>query len=245
MTQIIDKNDSKKLPKDVWDKSEGVNTYDVNSYYIPKTNEIVIPNAILKPPFFDIEKNIIYNLANIGTIIGHELMHSIDNTGIEYNENSEYKNWLSDKDILLYNSKIKHFKKIYENTGKIDNIKIDGNLSLGENISDIYGFLLCEELLINILKKDMLKTHEKYETPDQIMNNKIENSMKEFYCLYAKKWKTTEEIIKKKKYLNINVHSNEKYRVNNVLSMSPMFRKIYGIKKGDKMYIENKDHLFW
>ena len=69
--------------------------------------------------------------------------------------------------------------------------------------------------------------------------------MKEFYFLYAKKWKTTEELIKKKKYLNIDVHSNEKYRVNNVLSMSSMFRKIYGIKKGDKMYIENKDHLFW
>jgi len=73
----------------------------------------------------------------------------------------------------------------------------------------------------------------------------FECCMKSFYCFYAKRWRTADKVNKNKKYLNTDSHSIEKYRVNNVLSMSSIFQKIYGIKKGDKMYVEIKDHLIW
>jgi putative endopeptidase len=258
MNKIIEKNEVKKLPKDVWDKSEGINTYDVNSYYIPDTNEIIIPNAILIPPFFDINKGIIYNLANIGMIIGHELMHAFDNMGVEFNENAEYKKWWTDTDILVYKRKIKYLKNRYENTGKMDDIKINGDLSLGENISDIYGFLLCEELAAaKTLADGNSQSLDKSSQDGAISWDKsspgmsqanpanFECCMKKFYYFYAKRWRTADKVNNNNKYLHIDRHSIEKYRVNNVLSMSSIFQKIYGIKKGDKMYVEIKDHLIW
>jgi len=198
----------------VWITEIYDNVYDVNSHYININNELIIPNAILQKPFVDLNKSMAYNMANIGVIIGHEIMHGFDNEGVKYNENGVYGMLWNKDDIEIYHKKQIKINELYK--------KQKNNIfKLSENISDIGGFLIAEETLITYLIKKGINSEDRliYLT--------------DFYKYYAKLWKT----IYNKKMLNemnkYDPHSNSKFRTNCVLSISPTFREIYSIKEND------------
>jgi putative endopeptidase len=209
----------KKTPDyKTWVKETDQNVYNVNALYVDINNELIIPNAILQKPFVDLSKSIAYNMANIGIIIGHEIIHGYDDEGSKYNENGIYGNLWSNEDIEKYKRKQELVLKMYDLLNKNDHINHNNSLKLSENISDIGGFLIVENAYINLLRDKGFDIE------------KQEKCLIEFYGYYAKLWKT----LYNKKYLNeikyFDTHSNSKYRTNITLMMSAHFRNIYGLK---------------
>jgi len=214
--------------KNVWIQMEDQNVYDVNAYYNSLENELIFPNAILQKPFVDVEKNMSYNLASIGTTIGHEMIHAFDDDGYYYDENGVYveNGWWHKNDMEEYERKQNKVVVQYENAAKMDKFKIDGRLSLTENIADIGGFLLTEAVLID------------YLNDKEIYGAEQETHLKDFYTNYARNWRSNQSIKFYKKKVNEDEHAYSKYRVNCVLSNSKNFQRIFHIAPGSKMYTE-------
>jgi len=219
---------TKIASKNVWIPMEDQNVYDINAYYNSLENELIFPNAILQPPFVDVEKDMAYNLASIGTSIGHEMIHAFDDDGYYYDENGIYipSGWWHENDTTAYERKQKIIIKLYEDSAKLDNLKVDGKLTLTENIADIGGFLLTEDVLINYLNEK------------GIYGARQDKYLKEFYISYARNWRSNQNIKFFRKKLNEDEHSYSKYRVNCVLSNSKNFQRIFNINPGNGMYFE-------
>jgi len=207
----------------IW-KNNGINLYDVNAFYNGHTNELTIPNAYLQPPFVDLSKSFEYNLAHVGTTLGHELIHAFDDEGCKLDEKGNYHNWWTKKDKEEYIKKQKMIVTQYEEMSKKDNVSLNGNLVLGENIADIYGFGICEEVLHDeLVKKNILgEDQRKY--------------FKDFFENYCYSWKSKLNNTHFKNVLMNDVHSLAKYRVNGVLMNSKYFQRIYSFEESDSMY---------
>lgn len=219
----IKKRLKEKNNKTIW-KNNGVNLYDVNAYYNGINNELIIPNAYLQPPFLDLSKSFEYNLSHIGTTLGHELIHAFDDEGCKLDEYGNYNNWWSKKDKEEYVKKQKTIISHYEKICKKDNVTINGQLVLGENIADIYGVSICEEVLENELLEK------------KITGNEQDKYFKDFYENYCYSWKSKVNKTHSSNLLMNDVHSLSKYRVNCVLQNSKRFQHIYSIEKTDDMY---------
>jgi putative endopeptidase len=220
-------------PRSFWLRDDDLNTFDVNAFYNVSRNELILPNAILTEPFTDIEKSVSYNFAQLGTTIGHEMMHAFDSEGYQYDEKGNYRVWWRDEDRKRYKAKQNSVKIQYEEFAKRDNYKIPAELNMGENIADISGFLLAEDALCYHLK---IEKGEKEE--------EIAKALYEFYFYYAKQWRSTLQTKEMTGKIDNNLHTISKYRVNCVLSRSRRFQEMYGIKKGDGMYYDTTDDIW-
>jgi len=200
-------------------------SYIVNAMYTPTENSIYIPLGYIQKPFVDLdERGLEYNLAHIGFTIAHELSHALDDFGSKYNKYGQLEHWWTEKDK-------KHFKKIQENIVKQyeqyasnDGITFDAWPSIGEDIADIAGFAICQEYLRDFQQKnnDIL--------PIQAL------SFEAFFVYFA--LQSRQKISKKAilAQLKTNPHPLDKYRCNIPLSRSRIFRAIYNVIKGDKMW---------
>jgi putative endopeptidase len=211
----LNKINSKVNPDD-W----GLPAYMVNAYYNPTRNEIIFPASILQPPFFDPNRSHIYNYANIGSVIGHEIIHGFDDQGSKYDENGTINNWWTESDYKKYNSKVDHIVKIYNNEG------INGKLTAGENIADFGAVILPLYALEYKLKRTLTET-----------------DIKEFYMAYATHWQylLTKQSAEERKLSD--PHAFADLRVNIPLKHQMLFQKVFNIQKGDKLYVKPEDIL--
>ena len=214
-------------------KLTGKQSYIVNAYYTPIENSIFIPLAYLQKPFIDLdERGIEYNLAHIGFTIGHELSHSLDNIGSKYDYTGKLYDWWLPKDKEHYEYKLQDIIKQYEVFTGYDNIKFDVHMSLSEDLADISGLAICVEYLRDFQDKN----------DDVAYIRKL--SFAAFFCYYAIQ---ARQAISKKAIaaqLKNNPHPLDKYRVNCTLARLNLFKSIYEVKKGDKMFWDTRD-TFW
>jgi predicted metalloendopeptidase len=187
------------------------NLFNVNAYYINDRNELFIPNAILQAPFIDLTKTDAYNYANMGTIIGHEMMHCLDNDSIEYDHLGAYKPSWKENEIRFYRERQNKIKAYYEEQAKRDGIPISADLTMDENLADIGGLLITEEIFLDDLKRRFAKDEKK--------------ELEEFYRFYTEKWRSIIKPKAMREMVHMDIHSISKYRVNCVLAMSPHFNK--------------------
>jgi putative endopeptidase len=203
------KNYYKLIPvKDTWLKGIDMNTYEINAEYNMNKNEIIIPNAILQPPFVNVKKSFSYNMATIGVLIGHELSHAFDNQGSLFDDKGSYKRWWKKEDYDKYSDIQNKIKNFILNMANEDHYKVNPSLTIGENIADISGFQIVEETFIN----DLIER--------KIYGTEQEKYLKEFYVDYARLWKAVINPKMMKKLYKIDSHSLAKYRVNSSLAFS-------------------------
>jgi putative endopeptidase len=206
------KNYYKPIPvKDTWLKGIDMNTYEINAEYNINKNEIIIPNAILQPPFVNVKNSIAYNMGTIGVLIGHELSHAFDNQGSLFDDKGSYKRWWKKEDYEKYGVIQNKIKDFILNMANEDHYKVNPSLTLGENIADISGFQIVEETFIN----DLIER--------KIYGTEQEKYLNEFYVSYAKLWKAVMHPKMMKKLYKVDVHSLAKYRVNSSLAFSKKF----------------------
>jgi putative endopeptidase len=203
----------------------GNQAYIVNAFYDPTKNNIYLPLAYLQKPFLDgDERGIEYNLAYIGYTIGHELSHSLDDMGSMYDYKGNLFNWWTPHDHKIFQSKVNDVIRQYETFAARDGIKMDGSLSVGENLADISGLAIIQEYLRD------------YQITDDYIIPIKKLSFETLFMYIAYQWRSfvSKEAIPTE--LKINPHPLDKYRANCPLARLELFKSIYNIKKGDGMY---------
>jgi putative endopeptidase len=214
-------------------KMVGKQSYIVNAYYTPTENSIYVPLAYLQKPFIDLdERGIEYNLAHIGYTLGHEMSHCLDDLGSKYNEHGNLHNWWTKQDRTKFNAKVANVIKQYEKFASYDGIKMDASLSTGENLADISGLAICEEYLRDFQDKNS----------DIVPIRSLSFQAFFVYLAIQARQKIFDEAVKAQ--LKTNPHPMDKYRTNCPLSRLELFRSVYNIKKGDKMYWSSTDTIW-
>ena len=214
-------------------KMIGKQSYIVNAYYTPTENSIYVPLAYLQPPFIDLdERGIEYNLAHIGYTLAHEMSHCLDDLGSKYDENGNLHNWWTKSDRRKFNLKVKDVIKQYETFAGYDGIKMDASLSTGENLADISGMAICEEYLKDFQDKNN----------DIVPIRALSFHAFFVYLAVQARQKIFDEAVKAQ--LKTNPHPMDKYRTNCPLSRLELFRSLYNVKKGDKMFWKSTDTIW-
>jgi predicted metalloendopeptidase len=206
----------------------GTQPYIVNAFYNPTKNNIYVPAAILQEPFVTLNlKGLEYNLAHIGYTFGHELSHCLDNSGRLFDHKGNMRNWWLPEDEKIFQSKVKNVIKQYELFASWDGIKMDASSMVGESMGDISGIEIC----VNYLNDYLVNTGATEKIKEAAIN--------EFFIYIAFQWR--EAIYKQSVNFNIktNPHPLVKYRTNCPMSRLMIFKKIYDVKKGDRMYWDN------
>lgn len=223
------------IPEIDWNefKLVGTQCYMVNAYYRPTSNSIYVPLAYLQKPFMDLdERGIEYNLAYLGYTLGHELSHSLDNTGSKFDSDGNLNNWWTDRDRKIFKQKIKDVVNQYQVFAERDGIKFDAEVGVGEDLADIAGLALVEEYLFYFQQ-----IH--HEIP------LVKNLSFETFYIYSA-IQSRQKIFDKAvpAQLKQNPHPLEKYRCNCPLARLSIFREIYNVKKGDGMWWHNTDTIW-
>ncbi|HRO41657.1 MAG TPA: M13 family metallopeptidase, partial [Flavipsychrobacter sp.] len=149
------------------DKSEwGMTPPTVNAYYNPAFNEIVFPAGILQYPFFDFDADDAVNYGGIGAVIGHEMTHGFDDQGRQYDADGNLKDWWTEEDAKKFTEKSNVVVKQFNSYTVLDTVRVNGELTLGENLADLGGLAIAYEAF---KKTKQGKSTEKIDgfTPDQ------------------------------------------------------------------------------
>jgi putative endopeptidase len=235
MIELDGKSSEIDIPVIDWSefKMVGKQSYIVNAYYTPTENSIYVPLAYLQQPFIDLEeRGIEYNLAHIGYTLGHEMSHCLDDLGSKYDEKGNLHNWWTKTDRKKFNAKVNDVIKQYETFAAYDGIKMDASLSTGENLADISGMAICEEYLKDFQEKNN----------DVVPIRALSFHAFFVYLAIQARQKIFDKAIKAQ--LKTNPHPMDKYRTNCPLARLELFRSLYNIKKGDKMYWTSTDTIW-
>jgi len=214
-------------------KFVGTQAYIVNAMYFPNKNGIYIPLGYIQPPFVDLEeRGIEYNLAYIGYTLGHEMSHSLDDWGSQYDAYGKLENWWTEKDKKKFKAIQDDVIKQYETFAAYDGIKFDAAPSIGEDLADISGLTICREYLRDFQIKN-----------DDILPIK-KLSFEAFFIYFAieQRQKISKRAIDAQ--LKTNPHPLDKYRTNVPLSRLEIFRTMYDVKKGDKMWWHSTNRIW-
>ena len=225
---------TRKVSKPV-DKSEWQMTpQTINAYYNPTTNEICFPAAILQPPFFDPQADDAVNYGGIGAVIGHEMSHGFDDQGCQFDKTGNQRNWWTGADKANFD---KRAKVLVESFGKFEvlpGVKVNGELTLGENIGDNGGLNISFRALQNSMKEHPLAVKDGF-TPEQ-----------RFFLSWARVWASNASPQVLDYLVKSDPHSPNEARVNAALSHIDAWYKAFNVKKGDKLFLpKNKRAHIW
>src|SRR4029077_18447088 len=129
----------------------------VNAYFNPLQNEIVFPAGILQPPFFDVDADDAVNYGAIGVVIGHEITHGYDDKGRQYEADGNLNDWWTAKDGKEFEARAQIVVDQYGSYEALPGLKVNGKLTLGENIADLGGTSIAFEELQRALGQDPSK----------------------------------------------------------------------------------------
>jgi putative endopeptidase len=191
----------------------------VNAYYSPPDNKFVLLQGILQFPFFDPDSSDIENMAAIGTVVGHELGHGIDDEGSKYDYSGKVRQWFSEKDLKTFNERGARFVDQFTKIGH------DGKLTLGENIGDHVGLTFA------------------YNAAFQDAAQATEENKKKFFVAYARMWCNVATPSYNERQLKTNPHSLGQERINQQVIHIDGFYDAYKCKAGDKMFVDAKDRI--
>ena len=202
-----------------------MNPQEVNAYYSPPRNEIVFPAGILQKPFFSKEYRPCRNYGAIGVIIGHEITHGYDDQGRKYDHTGNIINWWSKKDRNNFDGIANKMIEQYNNY-KLDDMNINGKLTLGENLADLGG--------INLAVRALYKAY-----PDISIKDK-----QDFFKSYAICWRRLMTKGKQKQQILADPHSPAKFRICMVRNIDEFYDAFINSKcDGDDLYLCHKDRI--
>jgi len=196
----------------------------VNAYYNSLMNEIVFPAGILQPPFFDPDADDAVNYGAIGMVIGHEMSHGFDDAGSRFDADGNLKEWWTPDDRKAYELRTDKIVDQYGAYEPLPGQRINGKLTLGENIGDIGGVKIAWAAFQRML--------ERKGRPEPIDGFTAEQR---FFLGMAQSWrsKLRDEALRVR--LNVDPHSPGYYRVLGPLSNMPEFHEAFGCGAGSAM----------
>ena len=230
-TEFESKREIAKIGKPLDRKEWGMTPPTVNAYYSGSLNEIVFPAGILQPPFFDKSMDDAINFGGIGLVIGHELTHGFDDQGRKYDPKGNLRDWWTDEDGKEFEKRVSCVADEYSNFIAVDDLHLNGRLTLGENTADNGGARIALMALERMIAED--KTGKEGQSIDGYTPEQ------RFFLGFGRVWceKRRPEYLRTQ--VTTNPHSPGKYRVDGVVQNMPEFQKAWGCKAGQPMVAEN------
>ncbi|MDE1162502.1 MAG: M13 family metallopeptidase [Acidobacteriaceae bacterium] len=210
------------------DKNEwGMTPPTVNAYYDPSMNNINFPAGILQPAFYDASSDdLAANYGHMGVVIGHELTHGFDDQGAQFDGLGNLKDWWTADDKKKFEARTGCLANEYSQFTAVDDVKVNGKLTLGENTADNGGAVISFLSYLDQAKKAGLNTSDKVDgfTGPQ-----------RFWIAFAQNWceNTRPETIRQQ--VQTDPHSPDHFRANGVVVNQPEFRKAFACKTGTPM----------
>ncbi len=220
-----------KISKPLDRKEWGMTPPTVNAYYSGSYNEIVFPAGILQPPFFDKTMDDAVNMGGIGVVIGHELTHGFDDQGRKFDPQGNLRDWWTEQDGKEFEKRASCVADEYGNFIAVDDLKLNGKLTLGENTADNGGARIALMALREMIAADKSgQAAQKIDgyTPEQ-----------RFFLGFGRVWCEKRRPELSRTLVNTDPHSPGKYRVNGVVQNMPEFQQAWGCKTGQTMVREN------
>lgn len=213
--------------KQEWDMSPPT----VNAYYNPQDNTVNFPAGILQPPYYDPHMGDAVNYGQAGGLEGHELTHGFDDEGRQFNGDGNFSEWWTPVDEQKFKERADCVVKQYDGFVAVDDLHVNGKLTLGENIADIGGVRLGYLAWQHRLQEAGAKPEADLDglTPAQ-----------QFFTAYAQSWCSSTRPETMRLRVQTDPHSPEEYRVNGVVENLPEFQQAFGCKAGQPMVSANR-----
>ncbi len=205
----------------------------VNAYYNPGMNEIVFPAAILQPPFFDASWDAATNFGAIGAVIGHEIGHGFDDQGSRYDGDGKLTDWWTEQDREAFEKLTSALIGQYNALSPegADGQKVNGELTIGENIGDLSG--------LEIAWKAYLRSLAGAESP--VIDGLT--GAERFFLAWAQAWQQKSRPAETVRLLTIDPHSPNEFRCNQIVKNLAAFHEAYATKPGDGLYLSPEERV--
>jgi putative endopeptidase len=198
----------------------------VNAYYNPVKNEIVFPAAILQSPFFNFEADDAVNYGAIGAVIGHEIGHGFDDQGRRFDGTGALRDWWKPADETEFQKRVKVLIDQFNAFSPAPGLKVNGELTLGENIGDLGGLSIAYKAWKLSLKGKPSPVIDGF-TGDQRV-----------FMGWAQAWRTKAREQYLRQQVMADPHAPAEFRANAPLGNIPGFYEAFSVKPGDKLYRE-------
>jgi putative endopeptidase len=199
----------------------------VNAGYMPTLNQVVFPAGILQPPFFDLKADDAVNYGGIGSAIGHELTHGFDDSGRQFGATGEFEDWWTQEDAEAFEERAACFQTQYAGYTAVDDVKLNGKLTLGENVADNGGLRIALMALLDALAGQEAEPIDGF-TPVQ-----------RFFLSNAQVWCRNMTAERARFLATVDPHSPGPWRVNGVVVNMPEFAEAFACKADAPMVGKN------
>jgi putative endopeptidase len=212
---------NKSTDRDEWNMTPQT----VNAYYNASFNEIVFPAAILQPPFFDPNADAAVNYGGIGGVIGHEMGHGFDDQGAKSDARGVLRPWWMPEDVAAFNSLTGRLADQYAAFEPLPGLKVNGRLTLGENIGDNGGLPVALSAYLLSLQGKTAPVLAGF-TGEQ-----------RFFLSWAQVWRTQQREQRLRNQVMTDSHSPPEFRVNGTVRNMPQWYSAFDVQPGDKLYL--------
>jgi len=216
------RRDLAKIGKPVDRNEWGMTPPTVNAYYNPSMNEMVFPAGILQAPFFKTDAPVITNHGGIGMVMGHELTHGFDDQGRQFDGDGNLHEWWPPEVSKAFEQRAACVADKYDQYVAVDDVRLNGKLTLGENIADIGGLKLA------------------YASLRQKQGSGDPRRDRDFFLAFAQSWCANYRPEAARLQALTNPHSTAQWRVNGPVSDNPDFARTFTCKAGTPMNPEKK-----
>ncbi len=194
-----------------------------NAYYDPQMNDINFPAGILQPPNFDLAADTAAVLGAIGATVGHELTHGFDDEGRHYDAEGNMADWWTEADAVAFEARAQAFVDEYSGFTAVGDVKLNGRLTLGENIADNGGLVLAYMALVDSLQASPAKPLDGFDPRQR------------FFISYAQSWCLNQTDASAREAAKVDPHSPGRWRVNGVVANMPEFAAAFSCTPGTAM----------
>jgi len=214
-----------------WDISPAT----VDAYYNPSMNDINFPAGILQAPLYDANATDAENYGHIGGIVGHELTHGFDDEGRQFDAKGNLSDWWTPEDAKNFEEMTDCEVKEYGNFVAVDDVKVNGKLTLGENTADNGGLRLAYIAFLADAKRrniDLARKQDGY-TP-----------LQQFFLGHGQSWCGSIRPEQLRLQVQTDPHSPRQFRINGVVQNMPEFGQAFGCKTGQPMMPAHACHVW-
>jgi putative endopeptidase len=225
-TEFENDRELNKIGKPVDHMEWGMTPPTVNAYYDPSMNDINFPAGILQPSFYDPKQDDAVNYGHIGAVIGHELTHGFDDEGKKFDAKGNLSDWWTAEDTKKFEARTDCLVKEYGGFTAVDDVKVNGKLTLGENTADNGGLVLAYMAYLERAKAnkvDLTAKVDGYTSPQR------------FYIGYAQNWCENSRPESIRTQVLTDPHAPDHFRANGAIVNQPGFAEAFGCKKGTPM----------
>jgi putative endopeptidase len=219
-----------RLPGPV-DMSDWLMTPQTNDAYNGSLRDIVFPAGILQPPMFDANADSAVNYGAIGGVIGHELTHGFDDQGRKFDADGKLNDWWTPDDAKTFEARAKVLGAQYSKFEPLPSAKVNGELTMGENIADLGGVVIALDAYRASLKGKPAPVIDGLTGEQRVLLG------------WAQAWrgKLRDDAIRRQ--VVSDPHSPRQYRVNGVMRNIDAWYEAFKVKPDEKLFVEPKDRV--